>query len=287
MRVSGFTFVRNGIRFDYPFIESLRSLLPLCDEVVVAVGNSDDGTRERLLELHEPKLRLIDTTWDESLRVGGRILAQQTDVALNAVTGDWAIYLQGDEVLHEKDYDIIRAALASEGAAPEVEGFLLRYLHFYGGHSYIGDSRRWYRREVRIIRNGIGVQSWGDAQGFRIKGRKLRVRPLDADVYHYGWVKPPAVQQLKQRSFNKLWHSDEWVARNVASTAEYDYARGGKLKRFEGTHPSVMRERVVGQSWTFTYDPKRLRLSPRERFLELIERTTGWRIGEYRNYELL
>ena len=40
MRVSGFTFIRNAIHYDYPIVEAIHSILPLCDEVVVAVGNS-------------------------------------------------------------------------------------------------------------------------------------------------------------------------------------------------------------------------------------------------------
>ena len=287
MRVAGFTFIRNGVRFDYPFAESLRSLLPLCDEIVVAVGQSQDETRSRILDLQDPRIRLIDTVWDESLRTGGRVLAQQTNVALEAVRADWAFYLQGDEVLHEKDSDAIRAAMQEHLTNSRIEGFLFRYLHFFGSYQYVGDSRRWYRREIRVVRPETGVRSWGDAQGFRIEGRKLRVTAVDADVYHYGWVKPPPLQQLKQQHFNKLWHDDTWVERNVAPVTEYDYSNGGRLRPFTGSHPAVMHERVAAQDWKFAYDASRLRQPIREKMLDWIERHSGWRIGEYRNYELI
>ena len=287
MTVSGFSFIRNGIRFDYPFLESLSSLLPLVDELIVAVGDSDDDTRDRLLSLRSDKLRLIDTVWDPTLRSGGSILAQQTNIALSAVRGDWAIYLQGDEILHERDYEAIRASLRAAHEDRRVEGLLFDYVHFYGSHRFVGDSRRWYRHEIRAVRTNIGVQSWGDAQGFRIDGRKMRVRPAHATVYHYGWVKPPQAQQAKQRSFNRLWHPDAWVERAVGTGEDYAYSDGGKLHAFTGDHPGVMRERVAKENWEFRYDQTRLRLSLKERVLAAVEEKTGWRPGEYRNYELV
>jgi hypothetical protein len=140
---------------------------------------------------------------------------------------------------------------------------------------------------VRAIRLGLGISSWGDAQGFRRSGSKLLVKPVDASIYHYGWVKPPAVQQLKQQSFNKLWHDDAWMKRNVPPVAEFDYANGGRLQVFSGAHPAVMHERVRGQDWEFTYDERKLRPPVRERLLDSIERLTGRRMGEYKNYKLI
>ncbi|HVN49354.1 MAG TPA: glycosyltransferase [Bacteroidota bacterium] len=287
MKVSGFTFVRNGTTFDYPFIESLQSLLPLCDEVIVAVGKSDDDTLERIQSLHSKKIKILQTTWDESLRKNGAILAQQTNIALQHVTGDWAIYLQADEVFHEKDYSTIRHAMNVYLPQHEVEGMLFRYNHFYGSYQYIGDSRKWYRREIRIIRPNIGIQSWGDAQGFRLNGQKVHVKLIDACVYHYGWVKPPAIQQLKQQYFNKLWHPDDWMKTHIADTMEYDYRNGGKLKIFSDTHPAVMHDRVANQYWKFEYSPAKIQRSLKEQLLNAIEKKTGWRVGEYRNYKMI
>lgn len=233
MRVTGFTFIRNGVIYDYPFLESIKSLLPLCDEVVVAVGQSQDDTLNQIKSLQSSKLNILETVWDESSRSGGAVLSQQTNLALEQITGDWAIYLQADEVLHENDYSTITNSMLHCNDVRAVEGLLFNYKHFYGSYKYVGDSRRWYRREIRIVRPNIGVRSWGDAQGFRIHKRKLRVKLIDANVYHYGWVKSPQIQQLKQKYFNKLWHTDDWVERNVVNTIEYDYRRGGRLRLFE------------------------------------------------------
>jgi glycosyltransferase involved in cell wall biosynthesis len=287
MRISGFSFIRNGVIYDYPFLESLRSLLPLCDEVVLAVGQSDDDTLRRIEALNSPSIRIIPTVWDDSLREGGSILAQQTNIALDAVRGDWAVYLQADEVLHENDYDKICRAILDASADPRVEGLLFPYQHFYGSYEYVGASRRWYRNEVRVVRTGIGVRSWGDAQGFRIGSRKLKVKPVDAYVYHYGWVRPPDLQQRKQRSFHRYWHTDEWISSHVGDSEKFDYAKGGRLRRFTGTHPAVMKQRITMQDWRFEYDPRRAGGPFKDRVLDWLEEKTGLRPGEYRNYELL
>ena len=289
MKVVGFTFVRNALKYDYPVFESISSLLPLCDEVVVAVGNSDDGTLVLIQRINSPKIRIVETVWDDALRAGGRVLAVETDKALAAVLADadWAIYLQADEVLHEADYPAIRVVMERWKNDKAVEGLLLNYHHFYGSYGYVGDSYRWYRREIRIIRLGIGVHSYRDAQGFRrADNRKLRVKLLDANVHHYGWVKMPAAMQRKQETFGKLWHSDEWVAQNVAAAKEFDYSQVDSLQRFEGTHPAIMQPRINAQNWQFDHDPSRNCYRFKDRFKQTLERLTGYRMGEYRNYEL-
>jgi len=287
MKIAGFTFIRNGVIYDYPFLESIQSLLPLCDELIIAVGRSDDNTLEQIKSLKSSKIRIIETIWDDELRKSGTILSQQTNLALDQVAGDWAIYLQADEVLHEKDYSAVRNAMNTYININEVEGLLFNYKHFYGSYGYIGNSRRWYRREIRIVRPSDKVRSWGDAQGFRIGCRKLRVKLIDASVYHYGWVKPPDIQQLKQRYFNRLWHLDEWVDHHIGDMAEYDYSKGGKLKLFEDTHPEVMRKRVDSQNWHFQYNKKKVRQPLKEKMLDSIEKRLGLRIGEYKNYKII
>lgn len=287
MKISGFSFVRNGIKFDYPFLESIQSILHFCDEYVIAVGNSDDGTLEAIQSIRSNKIKIIETVWDETLRSGGAILAQQTNIALDNVTGDWAFYLQADEVVHENDLPIVRRAMEDFLDRRDVEGLLFSYNHFYGNYDFVGDSRRWYRHEIRVVRTGTGVKSRGDAQGFRIGERKLRVKLIPASIYHYGWVKSPEKQQAKQRSFHRLWHPDEWVTKNVGESTTYDYGEGGRLVRFVGSHPSVMRDRIGRQNWSFEYDAASAKVPLKEKMLDWIEEKTGRRFGEYRNYELI
>lgn len=294
MKVTGFSFIRNAIKYDYPIREALLSLLPLVDEIVVAVGDSEDETLALVSAIDPKKIRIIETHWNDSLREGGRVLADETQKAYSAIAGspDWAFYIQGDEVLHEDNYPTIRAAMEKWANDPETDGLLFNYRHFYGSYDYVGASRRWYRREVRIVRPPafrlnptMHIQSYRDAQGFRKDGNeKLRVRHIDACIYHYGWVKPPAAQMQKQQTFNKYWHDDQWMKKNIPSAAEFDYSNIDSLVRFTGSHPAVMRERIARKNWQFDFDLSRSRYTLKEKFSGLIESLTGYRPGEYKNY---
>jgi hypothetical protein len=286
MKVSGFTFIRNAVKFDYPVVEAIKSILPLCDEFVVAIGKSEDETESLIKSVNSPKIKIINTIWDDSLREGGRVLAEETNKALRAVSkdSDWAFYIQGDEVMHEKYIPLVKDAMLKWKDDQRVDGLLFKYLHFYGSYDYVGDSRKWYRREVRIIRNTPGMHSFRDAQGFRKKNKLLRVKETDAYIYHYGWVRPPEVQQDKIESFNKLWHSDEWVESNIPQMDEFDYSGIDSLARFNDSHPKVMKERINKMNWSFSFDPTIKKLSLKSRLLHCIENSTGWRIGEYKNY---
>ncbi len=283
MKVSGFTILRNGSKYEYPYIESIKSILPICDEFIVAVGDSEDDTLQQIESLNEAKVKIIRTVWDESLRTGGKILAQQTDIALSYITGDWGIYLQADEIIHEKYLPTIQTAMQDNYQKKEVEGLLLKYKHFYGSYDCVANSRNWYRHEIRVIRNGIGVKSWKDAQGFRIDRRKMFVKAVDAYVYHYGWVKHPKVMQEKIKSFNKLWHDDEWMKKNIPVQPEFDYSTIDSIEKFTETHPKVMTERILKYNWSFI-PPEDCKQKIKYRLLRNIEEMTGLRIGEYRNF---
>jgi glycosyltransferase involved in cell wall biosynthesis len=286
MRVCGFTIIRNAQRFDYPIVEAILSVLPVVDEFVVLVGNSDDETRSLIESIGSPKIRVYDSVWDDSLRKGGQVLAVETDKAMDLIGPgfDWAFYIQADEVIHEKYHPAILEAMKRWKNDSNVEGLLFDYVHFYGDYNYIGDSRKWYRAEIRIVRPNIGIHSWKDAQGFRKENRKLKVRKIEASVFHYGWVKPPEKQQAKQQYFHKLWHDDRWMQENIPDQPQFDYSGIDSVAMFTGTHPEPMKERVLAQSWKVEIDPAKKKLSLRYRFLMLIEHFTGWRPGEYKNY---
>ena len=64
MKISGFTFIRNGATLGYPFVASIRSLLPLCDEVIVNVPRSTDDTLEQVEAIGDPEIRVLETEWD-------------------------------------------------------------------------------------------------------------------------------------------------------------------------------------------------------------------------------
>ena len=288
MKVVGFSFIRNAVKFDYPIVESIKSVLPICDEFIIALGNSDDNTEDLIKSIDSNKIRIIHTTWDDSLRKGGKVLAVETNKAFNQIKdANWAFYIQGDEVIHEKYLPIIKESMEKWKDDQKVEGLLLNYTHFYGSYDFVGDSRRWYRREIRIVRADKNISSFRDAQGFRKNDRKLNVKHIDAWVYHYGWVKPPFEQQEKQKYFNSLWHDEEWIKKNVKQTNQFDYSTIDSLSIFEGTHPKVMQERINKLNWKFDFDPTKKNFGLKTKLLHWVEKKSGWRIGEYKNYKII
>jgi len=290
MKVTGFTFIKNGIALDYPIVEAIESILPICDDFIVAVGKSEDNTLQLIQSINSSKIKIIETIWDKEKRVGGRVLALETDKAFKAISdeSDWAFYIQGDEVIHEQYLGTIKNAMLKHKDDLDVDGLLFKYQHFYGSYDYIGISSNWYKHEIRIVKNNTSIYSYKDAQGFRKEHNvKLNVVPIDAYVNHYGWVKEPEAMQKKQESFHKLWHDDKWVDENVIKAKVFNYESNvNQLKRFEGTHPKVMLERVKMKNCTFDHDLSSVKKSLKDRVKSLITSILGLNL-DYKNYKII
>lgn len=289
MKVSGFTFIKNAVLYDYPIVEAINSILPLCDELIVAVGKSSDKTKQLIASINSDKIKIIDTEWDENAREGGRVLAMETDKAFAAIAkdSDWAFYIQGDEVVHEKYLETIYANMKLYLNDKRVDGLLFNYVHFYGSYQYVGASSKWYKNEIRIVKNNPSIYSFKDAQGFR-KGnnQKLVVKHIDAFIYHYGWVKEPAAMQQKQQTFNKLWHTDEWMKQHIKQRELFDYSEIDSLQIFNGSHPAVMLKRIAEKNWTFDHDLSRNKHPFKEKFKLFLKTYLGIDTS-YKNYEVL
>jgi hypothetical protein len=290
MQVAGFTIIRNAIRYDYPVQEAILSVLPLCDVFYVGVGNSDDATRDLIAGIPSSKIVIMDTVWDDGLRKGGELLAIETNKIFDAIplNYDWCFYIQSDECVHEDELKKIKEQMLRYKDDPKVDGLLFDYKHFYGQYNYIGTGRRWYRQEVRIIRNNKNIRSYKDAQGFRtLDNRKLCVKRTGAYIYHYGWVKPPKTQQAKQGSFHKMWHDDNWMEKHIGRSEEFDYSNIDLLEPYYGPHPLVMAKRIKEAAWEFSYDRAKVKTGLKYRLLHWIEKRTGWRVGENRNFRII
>lgn len=290
MKVTGFTFIRNAVKFDYPVTEAISSVLPLCDDFVVALGNSDDTTPDLIRGINDKKIRIIDTVWDESpeMKKGGRVLASETNKAFSAVPAesDWAFYIQGDEVVHEKYLNAILSAMKKWKDDERVDGLLFRYRHFYGSYDYVGNSPRWYNNEIRVVKNNKSIYSYRDAQGFR-KGnnRKLNVKPVDACIYHYGWVKEPGVMMKKVISSSSIYTGMS-LLKTIKAEQGFDYSAVDSLERFTGTHPGVMQQRIERRNWNFDYDITFNRLSFRYNAKIFLRKYLGIDTF-YQNYKLI
>lgn len=253
MRVCGFTIVRDGVRFGYPFIESIRSLLPLVDRMVVQVGDCSDTTLEMLEQIGSSKLDVAITPWDPEMRKAGEVLAYQTNLALDRCQGDWCFYLQADEVIHEADYPQIRRAMQRYLHDKSIDGLRFRYLHFRGDYD-IRDPLG-YRRQVRIVRCDPAIRSVGDACGFGKRGGKLRVADSGAHVFHYGYVRPPQTMAAKTLQFRQFYlynkRGEAIRTRDDNPLREqYEYIFNMKAcVPYRGTHPAVMQERIAAKDW--------------------------------------
>jgi glycosyltransferase involved in cell wall biosynthesis len=277
MKVSGFTFLRNGQRLGYPFATSLRSILPLVDEFIIALGPCADDSEQMLLEIGDPKIRIIHTQWNERMRgdysVGGFVYGQQKSIALFNCTGDWAFYLEADEVLHENDLPKIRAAMEKYLDDERVEALAFDYLHFYGNKNTIAWSPGWYRSEVRIIRNTIPAWS-SEALFFNVvtghkKSRYPRAAHTGATIYHYGWVRSEAQMNLKSACVQKYWDA------TTPKPADYSKIDATMLQLFSGTHPKIIQEWLPHAEGVFRADPNH-QLTSREKKHRLMLKLEKW-----------
>ena len=290
MKICGFTFIRNSEKFDFPVVEAITSILPICDHFVVAAGNSDDNTRQIIENISPGKITITDTVWDENLKKGGVVYARETDKAFDAIPPeyDWCFYIQGDEAVHEKFLPDIYEAMETNLERKEVEGLLFGYKHFYGTYDYVADSRKWYRNEIRVIRNDKQIRSYRDAQGFRKNGKKLKVVPVQAEIYHYGWVRPPEFMQKKINFVKRFYDGTPGDPVRDFADNGFNYSKNyDSLAKFKGTHPAVMSDRIKRLNWKVEVDTGKVNMKPKYRILHGIEKLFGVRLFEYRNYSLL
>lgn len=287
--VSGVTFIKNALTLGYPIRESIESIEAICDEIIINIGfdnpelTKDDGTFEYLKNYfkHE-KFVFIKSYWDPQKTKGGLILSEQTNIAISKARGKYIQYIQGDECIHEEDLAKIHDAVLELENHRSIDGLIFKYQHFYGNVDIIKHTRNVYRREVRLIRNGLSIKSWKDAQGFRHEDNtKIKARQIDATIMHYGWARKESIMEHKVKSFNKLYHGKDH------QTADFNYQRVWGLRPFKKTHPIVMKEWIESNNNEIDIMKLPLQWSLANlnlAFSDLIEYLTDHRIGEYKNY---
>ena len=290
MKVSGFTFIRNGCSLGYPFIPAIQSLLPLCDEIIVNVPRSTDDTLASVQKLDDPRIQVLETEWDDNARTGGLALSLHTNLALAQCTGDWCVYIQGDEVLHEDTASLMRQAMEKELHNPVVQGFVVNYTHFYGSYWTQTVGFGWYQQEVRVIRLNPCIRSCSDAQSFRtVDGEKLRVKNSGGHYFHYGHARHPQLAARRLREVSRLWHDDKAVDEICDRPADF-YEEDQKVRPFRGTHPAVMRDIIEAANWTYHSRNPLIRFKRRHFWKDvawLLKMGTGIEIGVHRNFRLL
>ncbi len=284
MTISAFTFVRDAEARGYPIQASIRSLLPIVDEYVVALGPCSDNTEQLIRAIDDPRIRIIPTTWNERMRsdtgVRGFAYGQQKSIALFNCTGDWAFYLEADEVVHEDDLPAIRACMERHLGNPRIEALVFDYLHFYGNRNTIVWSPAWYRQAARVIRNTI--PAWAPKGLFFTvldsprRGRYPRAALCDgARIFHYGWVRSEEQLQRKHRAIKPLFGSPQDTGTLMGRIDPQ------VLRPFTGTHPETVEDWLPEAEGCFHADPN-YRPSARERrhrLMAALERLLGLRFN--------
>ena len=308
---------KNAMKLYYPMKQSVMSILPIVDEFIVALGDSDedDITRQEILSIGSDKIRIIDTVWDIEKYPRGMEHAHQTDIAREHCKGEWLFYLQSDELIHEKYLPVIKRRCEDLVDDKNIEGLLFDYIHFWGDYEHHQDSHCWYRKEIRIVRNDPDIHSWESAQSFRRipnfdglnyrrqeETYKLHVASVDAFVYHYGWVRPPRVMQNKIKAFSTNHRgkaSTEKQEKLKMFEKIFDFGNLSTLSTFKDDHPEVMKEWISDFHWKeqLRYSGPKRSLNPfinkhdkiRYRIVSWIEKNLlfGMRLGEFKNYILV
>jgi glycosyltransferase involved in cell wall biosynthesis len=288
MRVSGFTFIRNGSILGYPYIASIKSLLPVCDEVIVAVGKSDDDTLAQVKAINDPKIIVIETAWNELMQDRGYTYAQQKMIAQFNCTGDWAFYLECDEVLHEDDVPLIRAQMAKYLADTKVEALIFDYYHFYGCPQNYVYSPRWYRKAPRIIRNTI--RSWAPDGLFWIimdqnrQGRYPYAADVGCYIYHYGHVRKSEFMAEKDKRVQRYWGKE---SNGFSGYSDID---SSTVLPFKSSHPKIITdwlEHSAEKSFKCNPDYKLTKRDKKHRILSIISKLIGGFDFSKKHYKLI
>lgn len=273
---------------------SIRSVLPMVDQLFVVVGNSEDGTREAIENLKNNRIVIIDSVWEEEKRVNGLIFRDQANLGLDQVTGDWALHIQADEVLSERDGEKLMDYIHRADKLEEVDGLLFPFYHFWGDFKHIRNTRRTHAFEIRAFKNHRDVRSYKDSQGFRKyppdssieNGLKLKVLKTDIPIYHYAYTRNPKLMNKKSNYFHRFWHDNDWLKKHTRER-DFDYNEVDKLEPFLGSHPIYMEEVIKNQDWTFAYDPSKSNMKLKDRILSVFERLFNYRLFEYKNYRIV
>ena len=208
MKLSVYTFVKDGLYYDFHLLAMLKHHLPLADEIVVNEGYSSDGSFEAIKDLH-PKVRVVRNHLDTSEPQAW--LRRAKDQARRLCTGDWCILLDCDEFIPEWEFTRLRDHLT----LTDKHIISADYKHFYGNYKvlYERPDRPFPPMRKSIIhRNRADIEIYGDGSDVRIPalGAEAEDRQVTFDCHHFGEVRNPARLRHKWRVQAKQSIENRW-----------------------------------------------------------------------------
>lgn len=238
--------------------------------------NGGQGGRIDILDTQWPELQIDGTVL--AIEANKALDAAEQIAKDDGCT--WGFYIQADEVIHEDDHALIASAMSHWADQPHVKALLFRYLHFV--LDYETTDPWMYHKACRVMRLDGSCRIYGDACGPGLPtyaGTKNKDGYLDkrllgehvawaskaapdmaerdywfnasrpaARVFHYGWVKDKAQLDAKFAMVDKLWWGTldpEEKARRKNNKFGQFMDRYPALKKFTGTHPTLMADRIA------------------------------------------
>jgi hypothetical protein len=176
--LSGYMIVRDVVDQGYPYLEAIRSALPVCDEFLISDGFSSDATWEGLeaLRVRFPdKIRLFRDSWEGGTN-HGEILAAMSNRLRERCGGAYCLNLQANEIIPRVSLEqIARLPLLY----PKIDLFRLPF------DTVMGRRLHWmvdFRN--RLFRNDSDIVSLGDAYDVGWKPGVQRPACLDQWTVH-------------------------------------------------------------------------------------------------------
>jgi glycosyltransferase involved in cell wall biosynthesis len=235
--ISGYVLSRNCLSLDYCIDLTIRSLLPVCNEVVVCDAGSTDGTLEMLEEWagYDSKLRITHWDWPDP-KGETYFFVKWINHAREQLRYDMQLNIEADECLSLRSHDAIREAAAERGSR------MFRRLNFWrDACSLAPDGHYCGHQVVRMGPQELWMPS--DAPDPHGPQDITRLATWDdrLEIFHYGALRKPEafiakskVMQgaifgsLDSRLADAEKAGDNWVDRCPFPKP---------LQRFRGKHP--------------------------------------------------
>jgi glycosyltransferase involved in cell wall biosynthesis len=249
--LSGYVCIRNAIFFDYCIREAVMSLLPVCDEVIISDGQSDDGTFEILKELAkmDSRVRIITYPWDNPVRDIG-FWTRWMNTARGHLRYATQLEVDADEIIDPAGYDQIRALVGTGKSA------LFQRLNFWKDSKHLAPEN--VACGTQVARLGPTSAWMCSDEPFPAVNPNIRT---DAEpfptlrIFHYGFIRDPKAFVRKSVAVQNMFFGscDSRITEMDAQGKDWrdrDYFEGLKLREYNDYHPEVAHQWLLARGYS-------------------------------------